>query len=380
MSGIDVPRELLDGPIENINSRITVQKDLIKKVKIEIESSQDTIKQAEMNIASKEDNEKAAEIQNTIISLEHITNQLQAESNENLENGKTVKRKLVSIESKLQELSSKKYPLIEEMGKLKGSAETLKRQATIIHEKNMCPTCHNKDIEGLKQHKKDQYSKCIDELKVISDKVFDIDKSIETYTSERKITADNLNSLSDEYKNKSRNIQENLKKINSLNNELKLYKNEAQNMAATLKKKYDDKVAEYDGLKKEMADLETEKLLLLETKIKDLEKILGEKYKTYFFNKVVFKLTKESKDGNISDDFRVEYDGTTYPDLSGSESIMAELEFSSMITDVVVIDQLERIGNLEDLDILRKFSKDTGVQIIGTWVGAAEGNEIELIN
>lgn len=380
MSGIDVPREMLDGPIEEVNSRISYKKDLIKKVQIEVDASADTVKQAERNMATDDDRRKAEEIDREIEALRENEKEINERIRINISNGKELKKELTSLDKRIQELNSARGPLMEQKGAAQANAEHVKRQANVLHKKGHCPTCHSTNIEGLKASKKEEYNSYMETLKSLKAQINKIDGEIVEATRRKDDVDSKFTALKEEYNKENSQIQYILNKINKLSEEKKLYRNEAQNLAESLKKTFIKKEEELKGLQDDLAKLEEEKSSLVETKIKDIEKTLEEKYRTFFFKEVKFYLTKTSKEGNVSDDFRIEYDGTTYPDLSGSESIMAELEFASMISDVIVIDQLERIGNLEDLEILRKFSKETDIQIIGTWVGASEDKEIKLIN
>ena len=152
-------------------------------------------------------------------------------------------------------------------------------------------------------------------------------------------------------------------------------KSEISRLRETLKRLDDGSVI--DALKKTL-EKNTSKLNSLKEQLKNSEQVLtnykdkviisfekeiNDDFKTVYFKKEDVMIVIVDND-NKRTSFDIKFYGRSFNSLCGEETIFAKMEIAANIgAGCILIDGLESGG---DDDMMKKFSKDLGVQIIGT--------------
>lgn len=273
-----------------------------------------------------------------------------------------------------------------------------------------------------KEHKNAEVIRITDEINSLNETITSYESTIEMFedinkenlsifnAEKNKILAalkndlENLNKnlveLKDKYKSDLILFEENkIKKFNSYKEELKKYEDKKQNVimlnnqktyVKNTKSNYEAKLNFVQASRKELnstiSSLNIEKSLLIEYNTFYVE-YLNKLISTYFTNVTIdlFKVSKTT--GEISDTFRLNYEGKRYTLLSNAERVLVSLELSNMFNKAlgvqlpIFIDNGESILEIPTLDTQMIIAKviESEIKVYPNNIVNEEIPEVEVI-
>ena len=364
---IELPEWYNPDFLAEIDAKIKVAKKRAETSETEYNSQKEQYDEIVQYYSEDTNEEKAGEISSKIDKLKEKIKEYEEESvKKNSNSDKGVKKTNV-IRKEIGELNQKKGETMKKIGVLEGKENEIKRIGTLVKEKGNCPYCGTKDNGEIVPRLREGFSKVDSEMKNRKSELDIIIKTIEE--------KDNLMDQVCEYNDKLN------KEIRAMDKELKAFRNEltilekelaeANDSGKFLAKELEEKLENFkikmEENKKLFQELFDKKQEFLKKDIPKLEEEISKQLSTIFFEKVKVNLTKELSSGELKDDFKVTYNGIDRDTLSGSETIFSNLELAARMSPVIIIDEFEK-GTMEDLDKVRKFADEKGVQILGTMV------------